>query len=88
MQAEGSSTRRHTIGLMPPSHTLTCTTAGVSEPGRPGAAVGEAFSGRRGGFIRSDYRHFPRQSGATPRILMVSMLAYTSLGRASVQLPP
>ena len=55
VQPEGTSTRRHTIGLMPSNHTLTCTIAFVS------AADGARFSVGRGGFgrrvIQKDYCH-------------------------------
>jgi hypothetical protein len=60
VQPEGTSTRRHTIVLMPNNHTLTCTIAFAS------AADGARFSVGRGGFgrrvIQKDCCHTSRPS--------------------------
>ena len=53
VQAEGTSTRRHTIGLMPSNHTLTCTIAFASVADGARFSVGRGCFGRR--VIQIDY---------------------------------
>ena len=60
VQAEGTSTRRHTIGLMPSNHTLTCTIAFASVADGARFSVGRGCFGRR--VIQIDYCHTSRSS--------------------------
>jgi hypothetical protein len=70
VQPDGTSTRRHTIGLMPSNHTLICTIASASEADGAGSSDGRGGFGR--GFIQPDYRLASRLSPDTPRIVMLS----------------
>src|SRR3954463_10437610 len=72
VQVLGTSTRRHTIGLIPSSQTLTCTISAASA-----SAADEAVSmtglvrfGAR--VTRPAYRRSPFPVAGTPDILMLS----------------
>src|SRR4051795_10870987 len=73
VQVLGTSTRRHTIGLIPSSQTLTCTISAASA-----LAADEAVSmtglvrfGAR--VTRPAYRRSPFPVAGTPDILMLSL---------------
>src|SRR5829696_6830399 len=73
VQVLGTSTRRHTIGLIPSSQTLTCTISAASA-----SAADEAVSmtglvrfGAR--VTRPAYRRSPFPVAGTPDILMLSL---------------
>src|SRR3954470_12801421 len=77
VQVLGTSTRRHTIGLIPSSQTLTCTISAASA-----LAADEAVSmtglvrfGAR--VTRPAYRRSPFPVAGTPDILMLSNLHMT-----------
>ena len=74
MNVVGTRTRRHTIGLIPTSQTLTCRIASASAASSEGFASGTRGFGRR--FIRPDYRLSARPSPDTPGILMLSFMAF------------
>jgi hypothetical protein len=67
----GTRTRRHTMGLMPTSQTLTCRIALASAARSEEVTSGTEGFGRR--FIRPDYRLSARTSPDTPDILMLSL---------------
>src|SRR3954453_9946659 len=74
VQVLGTSMRRHTIGLIPSSQTLTCAISAASA-----SAADEAVSmtglvrfGAR--VTRPAYRRSPFPVAGTPDILMLSML--------------
>src|SRR3954467_5986888 len=72
VQVLGTSTRRHTIGLIPSSQTLTCTISAASA-----SAADEAVSTtglvRFGARVtRPAYRRSPFPVAGTPDILMLS----------------
>src|SRR3954453_23697600 len=72
VQVLGTSTRRHTIGLIPSSQTLTCTISAASA-----SAADEAVSttglARFGARVpRPAYRRSPLAVAGTPDILMLS----------------
>src|SRR5215212_794406 len=86
VQVLGTSTRRHTIGLIPSSQTLTCTISAASA-----LAADEAVSmtglvrfGAR--VTRPAYRRSPFPVAGTPDILMLSTSVLIS--RASSWLLP
>src|SRR3954463_9723387 len=75
----GTSTRRHTIGLIPSSQTLTCTISAASA-----SAADEAVSTtglvRFGARVtRPAYRRSPFPVAGTPDILMLSLLSLRSV---------
>src|SRR3954462_15413810 len=75
VQVLGTSTRRHTIGLIPSSQTLTCTISAASA-----SAADEAVSTtglvRFGARVtRPAYRRSPFPVAGTPDILMLSYKA-------------
>ena len=69
MNVAGTRTRRHTIGLMPTSQTLTCRTVLASAAVSEGGATATEGISRR--FIRPDYRLSSRPATGTPGILML-----------------
>src|SRR3954465_13311915 len=76
VQVLGTSTRRHTIGLIPSSQTLTCTISAASA-----SAADEAVSTtglvRFGARVtRPAYRRSPFPVAGTPAILMLSMIVH------------
>src|SRR3954454_6725624 len=76
-------TRRHTIGLMPTSQTLSCRTTSIfTAASGEGSILGDGFSRR---FIRPDYRLPAQLFQGTPGILMLSksweLRTSTSLAR-------
>jgi hypothetical protein len=86
-QPEGTSTRHHTIGVMPSNHTLTCTIAFASAAdGAEGPRESGSVSRR---FIQPDYRLPYRPSPGTPQILMLpSWLLPNDGDRAKLQGTP
>src|SRR3954469_9028858 len=65
----GTRTRRHTIGLMPTSQTLSCrTTSTFTAASGKGSTAVDDFSRR---FIRPDYRLPAQPFQGTPEILML-----------------
>src|SRR3954463_13678388 len=83
VQVLGTSTRRHTIGLIPSSQTLTCTISAASA-----SAADEAVSTtglvRFGARVtRPAYRRSPLPVAGTPDILMLSIkVVYAGYGEA------
>src|SRR5271166_3460415 len=84
VQAEGTSRRRHTIGLTPSNHTLTCTIASVTDGAR--FSVGRGCFGRR--VIQKDYCHTSRPSGAPHRSSCSPYTVVASRKQESGQEPP
>src|SRR3954452_12852087 len=72
VQVLGTSTRRHTIGLIPSSQTLTCTISAASASAADEAVstTGLARFGAR--VTRPAYRRSPLAVAGTPDILMLS----------------
>ena len=75
VQMLGTSTRRHTIGLIPSSPTLTCTISATSASAADDAVstTGLVRFGAR--VTRSAYRRSPLPVAGTPDILMLTYLA-------------
>lgn len=71
VQVFGTSRRRHTIGLIPRSQTLTCTTPNLSTTAgaASGSVPGFGCFGRRG--IGRPYRACPYSVANTTHFLMV-----------------
>src|SRR3954471_8368135 len=78
VQVLGTSTRRHTIGLIPSSQTLTCTISAASASAADEAVstTGLARFGAR--VTRPAYRRSPLAVAGTPDILMLSRPAEAS----------
>ena len=75
VQMLGTSTRRHTSGLIPSSPTLTCTISATSASAADDAVstTGLVRFGAR--VTRSAYRRSPLPVAGTPDILMLTYLA-------------
>ena len=85
VQVSGTSNRRHTIGLIPNSHTLNCTEPTASGLGDlvPGSAAGSGCFAGRG--TRPAYRGRPYPVAGTTHFLMVpwfSLNGTTSIPRS------
>ena len=74
VQASSTSNRRHTIGLIPSSQTLTCTTPIASGTGDAGSASALAFDCFEGLGTSQTYRARPYAVASTTHFLMVPKL--------------
>ena len=72
VQVSSTSNRRHTIGLIPSSQTLTCTTPTASGTGGAGSASALAFDCFEGLGTSQTYRARPYAVAGTTHFLLVS----------------